>query len=80
MKSTVSDDSKKIQSKEDAVRVAAPSVKKKKKLKNGRVIPGFGLTLGITIAMLSLIILIPLASVLVYAFKMTPADFIKTIT
>lgn len=54
--------------------------KRKKKLKNGRVIPGFGLTLGITIAMLSLLILIPLASVLVYAFRMSPADFFKNVT
>ena len=41
---------------------------KKDKLNNAkktRVIPGYHLTLGIVIAMLSLIVLIPLASVLV---------------
>ncbi|MBR1851909.1 MAG: sulfate ABC transporter permease subunit CysT [Lachnospiraceae bacterium] len=52
----------------------------KRKLKNGRVIPGFGITLGTTIAMLSILVLIPLASVLVYAFRMTPAEFIENIT
>ena len=50
-------------------------------MKKGKnVIPGFGLTFGITIAMLSLLILIPLASVLVYAFKLSPAEFWKTVT
>ena len=45
-----------------------------------RVIPGFGLTMGVTIAMLSLLILIPLASVFVYAFRMSAADFWATVT
>lgn len=39
----------------------------KKHVKKSRVIPGFHLTLGITVVMLSLIELIPLASVMVYA-------------
>lgn len=43
----------------------------KGKKKGNRVIPGFGLTLGITIAMLSLIVLIPLASILAYSLKMS---------
>ena len=51
-----------------------------KNLRGKRVIPGFGLSLGITIAMLSLLILIPLASILVYAFKLSPAEFWKCIT
>ncbi|MBQ7506391.1 MAG: sulfate ABC transporter permease subunit CysT [Lachnospiraceae bacterium] len=42
---------------------------------NPRVIPGFGLTLGTTLAFLSLLILIPLASVLVYSFSLTPTEF-----
>ena len=37
------------------------------KTKKVRVIPGYHLTLGITVTMLSLIVLIPLASVLVSA-------------
>ena len=47
--------------------------------KTRRVIPGFGLTMGITIAMLSLLVLIPLASVFVYAFRMPPAEFFRTV-
>ncbi len=43
--------------------------------KKTRVIPGFHLTLGITIAMLSLLVLIPLASVFVYALHLSPAEF-----
>lgn len=44
-----------------------------------RIIPGFHLTLGITTAMLSLLILIPLASVLVYALRLSPAEFLNVI-
>ncbi|MBR1693591.1 MAG: sulfate ABC transporter permease subunit CysT [Lachnospiraceae bacterium] len=51
-----------------------------KKVKNKRVIPGFGLTFGITITLLSVIILIPLASVLVYSFRLSPSEFRKIIT
>ena len=43
-------------------------------------IPGFHLTLGITLAMLSVIVLIPLASVLGYAFTLTPTEFLSVIT
>lgn len=52
----------------------------KRRAKQVRVIPGFKLTLGITIALLSLLILIPLASVLVYSFQLSPAEFWKLIT
>lgn len=45
-----------------------------------RVIPGFHLTLGITVTMLSLIVLIPLASVMVYSLKLPPAEFIRLVT
>lgn len=41
-----------------------------------RVIPGFSLTMGITVTMLSLIVLIPLASVLVYSLKLSPAELL----
>lgn len=50
------------------------------KTKKVRVIPGYHLTLGITVAMLSLIVLIPLASVLVYALRLSPSEFIRLIT
>ena len=53
---------------------------KKVKDKKVRVIPGFHLTLGITVTMLSLIVLIPLASVMVYSLKLSPAEFIKLVT
>lgn len=49
------------------------------KKKERCVLPGFGMTMGITIAMLSLIVLIPLASILAYSFKMTGAEFIELI-
>ena len=45
-----------------------------------RVIPGFGLTMGISLLMLSLIILLPLLSVLVYSFQLSPAEFLDLIT
>ena len=44
------------------------------------IIPGFGLTLGITVAMLSLIILVPLASVLAYSFHLSGPEFISLLT
>lgn len=53
---------------------------KLKKAKKTRVIPGFKLTMGITVTMLSLIVLIPLASVMVYSLKLSPSEFTKLIT
>ncbi len=50
------------------------------KARKGSVIPGFGLSLGITVTMLSLIILIPLASVLAYSFQLKPSEFIDIMT
>ena len=50
------------------------------KTKKVRVIPGYHLTLGITVTMLSLIVLIPLASVMVTALKLRPAEFWSLIT
>lgn len=44
------------------------------------MIPGYHLTMGIVIMMLSLLILIPLASVLVYALKLSPAEFFSLVT
>ena len=43
--------------------------------KRKSIIPGFGLSMGITVAMLSLLILIPLASVLAYSFRLSGAEF-----
>ena len=52
----------------------------RKKVKSSRVIPGFGLTMGISITLLSLLILIPLASVFVYSLKLSFAEFWKLVT
>ncbi len=50
------------------------------KTRHRRNIPGFGLTLGITITMLSIFILIPLASVLVYSLRLSPTTFLSILT
>lgn len=51
-----------------------------KKRRSRSVIPGFGLSLGITVAILSLIVLIPLCSLVIFSAGLSPADFIKTVT
>lgn len=51
-----------------------------KKSKNKRVIPGFGLSFGITITMLGLIVIIPLCSLVIFSAKLSPSEFIQTIT
>ncbi|MCC8138698.1 MAG: sulfate ABC transporter permease subunit CysT [Lachnospiraceae bacterium] len=48
--------------------------------KGRSVIPGRGLTMGVTITMLSLLILIPLASILTYSFRLSFSEFIELIT
>ena len=45
-----------------------------------RVIPGFHLTLGVTIAMLSILILIPLISIFAYVRNLTPAEFVEVLS
>lgn len=45
------------------------------KIGRTRVIPGFGLTMGVTVAMLSLLVLIPLVSVLAYSLRLPPTEF-----
>lgn len=47
----------------------------KSKNKKNAVIPGYHLSFGIVITMLSVIVLIPLASVLVYSLRISPAEF-----
>lgn len=49
-------------------------------MKKKSIIPGFGLSMGITVAMLSLIILIPLASVLAYSFRLSGQEFFALMT
>lgn len=45
-----------------------------------RVIPGFGLSMGVTLSILGLVVVIPLASLVVFTAQMSFADIIKTIT
>lgn len=50
------------------------------KNKTVRVIPMFGLSMGVTLAMLSIIVLIPLASLVIFTAKLSFSDIIETIT
>ena len=50
------------------------------KAKKKRVIPGFGLSMGVTITILSLVVLIPLAALVIYTSRMHMSDIIETIT
>lgn len=53
---------------------------KKRKSKNINVIPSFKLSFGVTLAMLSIMVLIPVASVIVYTSGQNFSDFLETIT
>lgn len=48
--------------------------------KKVRIIPGFGLSMGVTLTLLGLIVLIPLASLIVFTAKMSFSDIIEVIT
>lgn len=45
-----------------------------------RVIPGFGISMGVTLAILSCVVLIPLASLVIFTSKLGFSEFIQTIT
>ncbi len=45
-----------------------------------RVIPGFGVSMGVTLTILSLVVLIPLASLVIYTAQLSPKEVIATIT
>lgn len=45
-----------------------------------RIIPGFGLSMGVTLTILSIIVLIPLASLVVFTAKMSPGEIWNVIT
>ena len=55
-------------------------VQAKKSKKAKRVIPGFGLSLGVTITLLSLVVLIPLGALVIYTAQMSPSEFWEAIT
>lgn len=49
-------------------------------MKKKRIIPGFGLSMGVTLAILGVIVLIPLASLIVFTAKLSPREIFETIT
>ncbi len=51
-----------------------------KRKKQKRVIPGFGLSLGITTAILSFIVIIPLCSLVIFSSQLSFSEFIDTVT
>lgn len=53
---------------------------KVKNKKGVRVIPGFGLSMGVTLAMLGCLVLIPLASIFLSASRLEPGEFIEVVT
>lgn len=50
------------------------------KSRSKRVIPGFGLSMGVILTILSLVVLIPLCSLVIYTAKMSPSEFWSTVT
>ena len=48
--------------------------------KRNSVIPGFGLSFGVMMALLALVVLIPLCSLVVFTAQLTPAEFFQTVT
>ena len=52
----------------------------KRNKKKQRVIPGFGVSLGVTITILSMIVVIPLCSLVIFSAHLSAAEFIKTVT
>ncbi|MCD8147156.1 MAG: sulfate ABC transporter permease subunit CysT [Clostridiales bacterium] len=53
---------------------------KRKQKKKTRVIPGFGLSLGVTVTILSLVVVIPLCSLVVFTSQLSFSDFLSTVT
>lgn len=51
-----------------------------KRMKKRQVIPGFGISMGVTVALLSLIVLIPMASLVINASQMGINTFIEAVT
>ena len=49
-------------------------------MKSKRIIPGFGISMGVTVTILSLVVLIPLASLVIYTSTLSLSELIETIT
>lgn len=58
----------------------AQQIVKVKNKRGVKVIPGFGLSMGVTLTMLSCIVLIPMASVFISASKLKFGEFIEVVT
>ncbi|MGN0435931.1 MAG: sulfate ABC transporter permease subunit CysT [Wujia sp.] len=56
------------------------TIVKEKKRKKKRVIPGFGLSLGITITLLGFIVIIPLCTLVIFSAELSFSDFIETVS
>ncbi|NQE65395.1 sulfate ABC transporter permease subunit CysT [Caulobacter sp. RHG1] len=56
-----------------AIRASAPS--RRPLFRRRSAIPGFGLTMGVTLSVLSLIVLIPLSAVAIKAAELSPSEF-----
>ena len=50
------------------------------KRKKKSVIPGFGLSFGVMMAILSLVVLIPLCSLIAFTARLSPAEFLATVS
>ena len=50
------------------------------KRKKQSVIPGFGLSFGVMMTILTLVVLIPLCSLIVFAARLSPAEFLATVS
>ncbi len=53
---------------------------KERKRKKRRVIPGFGLSLGITLSMLGIIVFIPLCSLIIFSAELSFSEFVEMVT
>ena len=51
-----------------------------KKSNNKRIIPGFRLSLGVTVSILSIVVLIPICSLIVYSARLRPTEFFEIVT
>lgn len=51
-----------------------------KRRKKKSIIPGFGLSFGVMMAILSCVVLIPLCSLVVFSAQLSPAEFLATVT
>ena len=49
-------------------------------MKRRSIIPGFGLSFGLTITILSIVVLIPLCSLVIFTARLSPSEFLYTIT